>query len=209
MRKTQPQCSRCRTRKLRGPPSTPAIQVPEPSTTTWILSAATLLVGYATKSLSDWLQHRRTAQRELASRAEQRNDQLRLRRAEFQRTTLLELQDAALKLARAAGAANYHDIMSLRRTGKWQSELLPEQLSEELRLAQAATGTLAVRVRDEKVRQLIPDLKDQTVASALAGDETAARVALTNMTFIHTALNERIGELLRKLDDAEDESDPN
>ena len=79
----------------------------------------TLLLGYAVKAASDWLQHRRTSERERQAREAARQDQLFERRTTFQRQTLLDLQEAVMRLARSSGAMHHQDVMAFRKTGKW------------------------------------------------------------------------------------------
>ena len=63
---------------------------------TSILPIGTLILGYATKSVSDWLDFRRTREREREARRENRRDQLFERRNAFQRQILLDLQDRVM-----------------------------------------------------------------------------------------------------------------
>jgi hypothetical protein len=173
--------------------------MPDISSTSWF-PVLTLLIGYGTKSLTDWFQHRRAVQREREAREATRQDQLFERRATFQRETLLALQEAAMKLGRATGAIHHKDIMALRTTGKQQ--LLPADLDEDYRVAQARTSMLASRVRDNAVRELVEQFRKFSTESTLVKTQEDNR-ALTAMMQIHDQLNQRIGELLRTLDDAD------
>src|SRR5687768_4612193 len=66
----------------------------------------TLLLGYGTKAFSDWFQHRRAREREREARDAARRDQLFERRTSFQRQTLLDLQEAIMRLTRTTAEAN-------------------------------------------------------------------------------------------------------
>jgi hypothetical protein len=77
--------------------------MPEITTSSWF-PVLTLLLGYATKSLTDWLEHRRNTRREREAREAVRRDQRFERRTSFQRQTLLDLQEASMQLARSVGA---------------------------------------------------------------------------------------------------------
>src|SRR6266581_6335804 len=131
----------------------------------------TLLLGYAVKAASDWLQHRRTSERERQAREAARLDQLFERRTTFQRQTLLDLQDAVMLLGRTSGAIHHQDVMAFRKTGKWQKQLLDEGLDESARLAGARTSMLAVRVRDQSVRELVAVVKHHGVKASLSASE--------------------------------------
>jgi hypothetical protein len=82
--------------------------------------ALTLLVGFGVKSVSDWFQDRRALRREREARTEARRDQLRERRSDFQRQTLLDLQEAASDLIRACGAIYVQNVAAFRQTGLWR-----------------------------------------------------------------------------------------
>jgi len=161
----------------------------------------TLLLGYAVKAASDWLQHRRTSERERQAREAARQDQLFERRTTFQRQTLLDLQEAVMRLARSSGAMHHQDVMAFRKTGKWQRQLFDEELSENARLANARTSMLAVRVRDESVRSLVAVVKHHSAKAGLSTSEEEGNRELDAMAVEFERLNQRIGEVLRELDD--------
>lgn len=79
---------------------------------------ATLLLGYLTKAVSDWIQHRRTTEREREARREARLEKLAERRITFQRQTLLDLQEAMMQLIRSAGATHFQEVAAFRKDGK-------------------------------------------------------------------------------------------
>jgi hypothetical protein len=74
----------------------------QPASLNWLLSVGTLLLGYLTKSISDWFDFRRVSKREREAREEARRDKLFERRVEFQRATLLDLQGELMNLVRTA-----------------------------------------------------------------------------------------------------------
>jgi len=57
------------------------------------------------------------------------------------------------------------------QTGKWQKQLLDEELSERARLAQARTSMLSVRVRDESVRNLVAAVKQHSFKASMCKSE--------------------------------------
>lgn len=161
----------------------------------------TLVSGYLLKVLSDWLTHRRTREREREAREALRHDQLEERRTTFQRQNLLDLQEAVNDLARAAGAANVQDNRAYRQTGQWQKQLLGEELSENFRLAARRTSILNSRVRDDLVRELVQRFKDVSTGASFSPSKEAADSALNTMASVFEELNDRIGMLLRRMDD--------
>lgn len=175
------------------------------STTAYWFPVVTLLIGYATKSLTDWFDHKRKSKQEKEAREFIRRDKVIERRTEFQRKTLLEFQDVIIDLARTTGQMQFHDIRTFRATGQWQKQLYPEDLAEANRLAMARISTLGVRIRDAHARELTERLKTHCAQVGATRTENESRNEMTEMTFAFEALSQRIGELLRQLDDFDDQ----
>jgi hypothetical protein len=161
----------------------------------------TLLLGYAAKTFADWVQHRRTSELERAARAEARQDQLFERRTTFQRQTLLDLQDTIMQLMRTTGQMHHQDLMDFRKTGEWHKQLYPEEVSEIDRLANARTTVLAVRVSDESVRGLVAAVKDHATKVGISRSKEACELEMDAAMVEFERLNQRVGEVLRELDD--------
>jgi hypothetical protein len=162
----------------------------------------TLLLGYFTKYLSDWFQHQRTVERDRENRVAIRRDRLLERRTRFQRQTLLDLQEALMDLGRTTGAMHQHDEIAYRKSGDWQRRAYyPEDLSENDRIAMRRTAVLAVRVRDASVRELVQEFKDSASAVGMSASKEASDSAFYRMMPVFEELNQRIGEVLRKMDD--------
>lgn len=164
---------------------------------------ATLLLGYGTKAFSDWIQHRRTSEREREARREARLEKSAERRITFQRQTLLDLQEAMMQLLRSSGATHVQDVAGFRKDGKWQKRPLTEELNESSRLANARTSMLIVRVRDDSVRDLAQVVKNHATSVDYCSSEDESFKELKAMSSAFDKLNHRIGEILRTLDDAE------
>jgi hypothetical protein len=162
----------------------------------------TLALGYGARSLTDWIQHRRTVAREREVRNATRHDQLFERRTTFQRETLLVLQEVMMDLGRATAHVNHLDAMAIRNTGKRQR--LPEDLDEGYRLAQAKASMLAARVRDDATRELVDQFRNLSSTCVTTKTQDESDKALNAAFQIHDQLNQRIGELLRTIDDADD-----
>ena len=161
---------------------------------------ATLLIGFATGSLADWLKDRRSERRETTARKNER-EQARLTRIhEFQRVTLLELQQVIADLARAAGKAHHHDTMDYRRSGVWGRSLFPDGDSERFREMQVKAAILAARVIDPTIREYVGQLKDACADGTMADSEATAGRAMVRMSKSLDEANQRIGEALRVID---------
>ncbi len=156
-----------------------------------------------TSMLTEYLRDQRAIGREREARVEARRLHLLERRASFQRETLLNLQEEVMQLARAAGRMDHLDKMEYRKTGEWGKHLFPEDLDEGAREAGVKTLMLMVRVRDDVVRDMVKKFRDHANAVGICRSETESRQALDGMTAVLGPLHERIGMILRKLDDDE------
>jgi len=161
----------------------------------------TLLVGYVTNSTSDWLTDRRILKREREAREATKRETRLERRTSFQRQTLLELQDALLELARTEAEMNLFDMRAYRETGEWHKGRFAPELDERNRMANARTAVLTSRVRDESIREMVKKFKDKTTAAMMSTNIDECRAAQFEGTPIFTGLTERIGEVLREIDE--------
>jgi hypothetical protein len=172
---------------------------------------------FATSSLSEWLRDGRAGKRERAiaeatsarehdAREAIRRIQLFERRASFQRETLLNLQDAVVKLSRAAGRIHHLDVMEQRKNGTWGGNLLPEDLNDEAHHANVALMVLTARIRDDHIREMVQTFRNYAGRVGISRTEQAEKEALARMVEVLEPLHQRIGEILRKLDDDEDAS---
>jgi hypothetical protein len=124
-------------------------------------------------------------------------------RADFQRETLLNLQDAVAKLARATGKMNHLDSIEYRTTGKWGGRRFPEDLNDDAHQANVSVMLLTSRVRDDDIRELAETFKSEANRVTLCQNAEEARYALEKMGIALRSLYERTREVLRKLDDGE------
>jgi hypothetical protein len=165
-----------------------------------LLTILSVVTGFAVKWATDVLEDRRRGRRDREARRDARREFLEQRRSDFQRQSLLELQEAVMLLIRSGGRLHHADVMAFKNTGKWQGHLLPEGVSDEAALAQRATATLMVRVEDEEVRRLVASLKSDTARLGQTADREEADHLMRSAAENHEVLNQRIGELLRSLD---------
>lgn len=175
--------------------------MPEAVTSAGWFPVATAFAGYAAGFVTEWFRDSRTARREREARAEKRADDLRARRAEFQRQTLLDLQEAMFQLARAAVALHHQDAMTFRNTGVWGRQPVSDELSEGHRAALARTNMLVARVRDEDIRHLVGQLRAHSAEASISRSEADAGRCIASMMGAQEQANERVGEILRSLDE--------
>jgi hypothetical protein len=174
-------------------------KMPDTSAVDWF-SFLTLFIGYGAKSFEDWVRNRREMAKDRETRQATRRDQRVANRNTFQRDTLLQLQDAVQKLARATGRANHLDEMAYRKTNEWRKEMLPEDLNEGYFVASTQTALLSSRVRDDGVRQLVENFRDVSTHAILAETPADAHRQLQGLMGISNELHGRIGMLIRTID---------
>jgi len=164
----------------------------------------TLIAGAILKAVFDAINDARLANRERQARKEQRTDSIREGRVNFQRSTLLELQDVAVQVARFTAQSNFQDILAYKKTGVWKRQPLSDDVNEGYRKAQVQLKLLRVRIRDAELRRFADDLSKSCAWAVLAADEPSANAQLLSMSSHLDGLQERAGQVLRSLDEDED-----
>jgi len=162
------------------------------------------LAGYIVGVLGEYLRDARARTREREARADSRREKLRARRSDFQREALLSLQDAVMQLARACGRMHHHDEREYKRSGQWGRTLLGEELNRFAYEATVKTLTYTMRVRDDHVRELAKRFRETCSKVGLCGSREEALRAMQESIAALEPLQERLGLVLRKLDDDED-----
>ena len=109
---------------------------------------------------------------------------------QFQRTTLLDLQDAIAELQRVVAI----DMM-LRRSGQ-PPEIETAQTAWGRTDANTRVMRLRVRVEDDQLRGLVKEYWD---IAHRTSEQELTRVEFDRASELFEAINERIGELLRQM----------
>ena len=163
-----------------------------------------LLLGSAITVFIGAIENRRTLKRDREAREDARRDKLLEYRNEFQRDSLVQLQEAMFELGRATTLIHMHNKRSYAKTGEWHQQMYPEEINERERAAHGRTAMLVVRVRDDKVRELVQEFKDIAIQATMSSEskEEADR-RMRQLQKKHVEMNQRIGELLRTLHDEE------
>lgn len=167
----------------------------------WWATTLSVLAGGVLSMSSGWLTDRRLTARERERRREERRERITDRRNDFQRETLLRLQDISQKLLRNTGASLHQDILANRTTGKWQKQQLPNGLSNDQLRLNTETMLLASRVRDDQVRNLADRLRSETACVGLSANEGEAESRMMAAADTQGALIARIGQLVREMDE--------
>lgn len=164
----------------------------------------TLVLGIFLKGINDLIFDARKAKREKEARLELRLDTLNLRKIEFQRASLLDLQAAMQKLARATGKGHYDDLMAFQESGEWGKNSLSEEANEGAFQAQTSLLALRVRVDDSEIRELADAFSFTCNHITLCKDKQSAEACFLRLQVHLQELNDKIGAALRRLDTLED-----
>lgn len=169
---------------------------------TILLPVVTLMLGVILNAAIEYVRDGRTSKREQKARAVRREEEIAAKRIEFQRETLLELQNAVNEMGRQTAKLHIHDLQHFRNEGTWQEANLPHDIDEAQRAAVSWLSVLYVRVLDREVKLLIDRFRSDTDGTLKNSDALGSAKAFENMqtTFIH--LNAKIGENLLNLDNA-------
>lgn len=169
------------------------------------LPILTLVLGAVLAAVFDTMKDTRTLQREREARNDHRIDSLRARRVEFQHATLLELQNAQAQLVRMTGKSHLEDATNNLETGKWQKMPLSDEVDLGFLEAITEFGKLYVRVRNEEIRTISETLSESCTKIALSTSYDQAKVCMRSMLAETELLTEKIGVVLRNLDQDEEE----
>jgi hypothetical protein len=140
---------------------------------------------------------------EAVDSARRRDDRL-LDRDNFQRATLLALQDVSGALVTLAAEVFANDSAAFAKAGKWpigraRAETTPRHLDARLTLRK-----LQSRVVDEEVRGLVEAMLASDAAVSAASDPESARRALADTQASERRLIARSGELILQAFRADD-----
>jgi hypothetical protein len=94
--------------------------------------------------------------------------------------------------------------MEYRKTGIWRGQRIPADLSDDAHQANVAIMILTPRVRDDRIREMTKSSRSYVGSVVMSQTREAAMEALEKMINALEPLHERIGEVLRKMDDDED-----
>src|SRR5690348_14887409 len=113
-----------------------------------IIPVVTLVVGWALASLTEYWK----GKRERTAKALERKEARIIRQNEFQRTTLLALQDAFTQLSESTGMGYGYRSTA---TDNQRPRLVPHSVLETYRGAQTQVSTLKARVQDDSIRMQV------------------------------------------------------
>ncbi len=116
----------------------------------------------------------------------------------FQRTNLLELQDALSIGMRLVGRVHTEDVVSFRsgedRDGR---PYLSDELNQELMISNRKLSILTERIADDSLRENIKNLREKMSNVAMSRDENESLEALNQAAISFETTMKQLGVILR------------
>lgn len=169
---------------------------------TWFAATLSVIAGGVLTMISAWIADNRLTERERERRSEELRERRANRRDDFQRETLLSLQAASQKLLRTTSAMHHQDVITFRKSGQWQKQKFGDDLSNDHLHQNTETMLLASRVRDEDARSLANELRERASVAGFSANEVEAECRMKAAADTQQALIQRIGQLVREMDEA-------
>jgi hypothetical protein len=149
---------------------------------------------------AEWLRDVRTSARDERNRREARQEQ----RDDFQRQTLIDLQDALQKYVRGIISAVHFDERERRKRqeqGQVSDQLgpVPDELDDQIHQAQVLTRKLATRVDDDQIRSWITEIIKLGTAAVLPGSTDSPPTLSREIGDLMQTAQEKMGSEIRKL----------
>ena len=154
------------------------------------------VVGAAASIGTTWLTNKNAANLQTAAR----NAELLENKRAFQRETIVELQDAFHNAIRNISVAHLEDRRAHASGAPWGKDLLPNDLSEQIRLSNRRVMLLVERVHNDQLRDLVKSVLAEANAVTTATSSEAEAVArLDRATMLSVRAIELSGTVLREL----------
>ncbi len=170
-----------------------------------LVPVLTFIAGAALTLLAETLRDRRAIAREGQAFARNRTREDEQAARQFERETLLELQDAVQRYARVVGRVHHAAHLHIRREGGTAASFMsPDDLDEELRLAGVNINRLVARVADAEVAgwigRMTKDADEATMIGIGGRDlghaDTHLFAFADEVQEVHTAIGARLRLLI-------------
>jgi 16S rRNA C967 or C1407 C5-methylase (RsmB/RsmF family) len=133
------------------------------------------------------------------SSSERERRELKRRRSDFQRTTILDLQETLANLARATSRIHHEDWMAFKKSGQWGRNQTTDEWAEKQRDAFQSLTVFTTRLDDEELRRELQRYQDVCYEATMANDESTSNLALIDLQIAFNAVMGNLGETLRRL----------
>lgn len=119
------------------------------------------------------------------------------RSREFQRNTLLELQDSLSQNLRLIGRAHLEDLALYRQNDGVRSNLLSAELNQDIMLSNRKNAILTERISDDEIRNNLKILRQHMNDVLFAKSENESRNKLQIASSNFEKFMEKLGVVLR------------
>lgn len=170
----------------------------------WLAPTLTAFGGFVFGVLAEWLRDARAYSRERQTKATARHEARTDRRRDFQRQSLLDLQDAICETVADARQIYVEEAAQMLGGREWSKVAASAETSTKAMNSRDRVVKLRARIRDEQTHKLTGDA---LVATARLLDAASDEAAKTNLGEVEDSLRiacERIGAALKILDEAEE-----
>jgi len=151
------------------------------------------IVGASASILTTIINGRKSAQLQ-----KERDNFERLERSrEFQRNTLLELQDSLSQNLRLIGRAHLEDVASYRQNDGVRSNLLSAELNQDIMLSNRKNAILTERISDDELRNNLKKLRQDMTDVLFAKSENESRNKLQIVSTNFEKFMGKLGVVLR------------
>ncbi len=181
----------------------------------YIVPVLTFIAGQASILGGEWFRDVRARDREREARHETSDIERRALHDQFQKETLLELQDALKRYIRAVGAADHQNHMVARQSGNWNPGAWTEtpratEINDALFESDGALSQFASRVDDGQIRDWVSQCRDQRLRQMTTFAKHENDISALALGALGLVIHERIGERLRGLFQAptQEDTDP-
>lgn len=127
-----------------------------------------------------------------------REDIRQQERDDFQRTTLLELQEVLGQYVRAVGEVRVHDERAKTATGQWDRTQLPGDVSSKAFESGRRARQLVLRVRDDILRERFDAFYKQAIGVELLDPNCDPEMQMVSFRERLRELEDRLGMNVRK-----------
>jgi hypothetical protein len=170
----------------------------------WLVPTMTAFGGYVSGFLVEWFRDARAHSREREAKATARSEAQTDRRLDFQRQSLLDLQDAICEMVADVRQVHVEGAAQMLGGREWSKVAASVETSTKAMNSRDRVIKLRARIRDDQTHKLTGNV---LVAIVRILDATSYEVAKKTLAEVEDSLRiacERIGATLKTFDEAEE-----
>lgn len=152
------------------------------------------IVGALASIITTWLTNRHTA----ALQRQQTSDERKERHRDFQRETLIALQDAMHEYLRMITSAYFEDLKAFARGADWGRTQISEEISDGCMLTARRAVILIERIENDELRSKLKTLHKSLSELAMIYSKDEAEAKLAQATKQALQVFEDMGTELRR-----------